>query len=352
MQAPSASSYVTLKPSGQMSNRAAAEAATDRFQTVNCGDDSTYYEAVKLAANVCGTQGALLSFIHRGRQWLSARIGIGTMDYPRALAFCAQAIRVPDEVMVVRDVAEDPRFSRNWAKAGGVPFRFYAGAPLLAPHGVPFGTLSVIDRCSRELSKSQTVALQSLSRQIVRLLALAQDNSVLRAANERLSEISLTDVLTSIANRRAFNERLAAEEKTARRTNEPLSLLLIDIDHFKQFNDRHGHLAGDAALVQVARILNGNNRSSDLLARYGGEEFGLILPRARVQAAAAVAQRLRLAVEADDTMEQHVTLSIGVAAYVPFRGTHGLIADADRALYAAKDAGRNCVMTADDVTGV
>ena len=351
MQAPSASSYVALKPSGLMSREEVAEATADRFQAVDCGDDESFYEAVKLAANVCGTQGALLTFIHRGRQWLSARTGMASFDCPRALAFCAQAIRAPDEVMVVRDVAEDPRFSRNWGKAGGVPFRFYAGAPLLAPHGVPFGTLSVIDRCSRELSKSQATALQSLSRQIVRLLALAQDNIALRAANERLSEISMTDVLTNIANRRAFNERLAAEEKTARRTGEPFALLLMDVDQFKQFNDRHGHLAGDAALVRIAGTLSGNNRSSDLLARYGGEEFGLILPRARVEAAAAVAERLRMAVEADDTPWQHVTLSIGVAAFDPTRGTNGLIADADRALYAAKAAGRNRVVSADDFVG-
>jgi diguanylate cyclase (GGDEF)-like protein len=303
---------------------------------------------VKLAANLCGTPAAMLSFVDRGRQRLTARFGIDAVQCPPALFYSAQAIRAPDQVMVVPDVARDPHFARSWGNDGGMPFRFYAGAPLIAPLGTPFGTISVLDRASRGLTESQVTALRSLARQIVRQCALEQENTALRRANVRLAEISMTDALTGVANRRAFDERLEAEEMRTRQTGETFSLLMMDVDNFKRFNDRHGHLAGDQALARIANTLRSNNRSSDLLARYGGEEFALILPQTRAEVAAAVAERLRAAVEAAEMPCQPITLSIGVAAYDRPRGTSGLIAAADQALYAAKSAGRNRVIVSPD----
>jgi diguanylate cyclase (GGDEF)-like protein len=319
------------------------QAEVDAYALFNYDDEESHVEAVRLAANVCGTPAAMLSFFDRGRQWPTARIGLDPVECPRALFLCAQALLLPDQVTVVPDVAEDPLFASTWGKAGDTPFRFYAGAPLVAPLGMPFGTISVIDRTRRALTESQVTALRGLARQIVRELALANEINKLRVANAKLAAISMTDALTCVANRRAFNERLAAEEMRARRTGEAFSLLLMDVDHFKRFNDRHGHMAGDDALLKIAHTLRSNNRAYDLLARYGGEEFALLLPQTPIDAAAAAAERLRAAVEAAEMPLQSLTLSIGVAAFDSALGTADLVSAADRALYAAKAAGRNRV---------
>jgi diguanylate cyclase (GGDEF)-like protein len=338
-----ASSLIVQTPSAFVPDGWGRQSRDNSYGILNYNNDESHDEVVKLAANVCGTPAAMLSLMDGGRQWLTARIGIKAGECPRALFFSAQAMRAPDQVMVVPDVADHPRFARHWGKAGDRPFRFYAGAPLVAPLGTAFGTIAVIDRTRRGLTDSQTTALKSLARQIARQLALGQENSALRLANAKLTEISMTDALTCIPNRRAFNDRLAAEESLARQTGAPFSLLLMDVDHFKLFNDRHGHQAGDEALVRIAGTLKGNNRSSDLLARYGGEEFALILPQTRIEAAVAAAERLRGAIEAAVMPWQSITVSIGAAAYDPACGAAGLIAAADRALYAAKAAGRNRV---------
>ena len=347
MHWPHASSHLASNPSAFAVDKQWRLAATDRFEIMGAGDDESHDEAVKLAAAVCATPAAMLSFTDHGRQRLTACFGLDALDCPRALFFCAQAIRAPDRMMIVPDVAEDPRFARKLAETGAGQLRFYAGAPLVSPQGAPFGMISVLDRTTRQLTDNQAAALGNIARQLVRQLTLGQENTALRAANAVLAEMSLTDALPGIANRRAFNERLAEAEARARQTREPLSLLLMDVDYFKGFNDRYGHPTGDEALVRIATTLKRSNRATDLLARYGGEEFALILPQTRLEAAAAAAERLRAAIEAAEMPSQRViTLSIGAAAHDLADGAAGLIAAADRALYVAKATGRNRVVAA------
>jgi diguanylate cyclase (GGDEF)-like protein len=160
----------------------------------------------------------------------------------------------------------------------------------------------------------------------------------------RLQETARTDTLTSMPNRRAFDERLALELGRAARTGEPLSLLMGDIDHFKALNDRFGHAAGDAALASIGRVLMSECRAIDTPARIGGEEFAVLLPSTEATAALITANRLRDAISRiTDGDGRPLTISFGVAEHPADAPTAGdLIAAADRALYAAKAAGRDC----------
>ena len=173
-----------------------------------------------------------------------------------------------------------------------------------------------------------------------------------RADNARLEALAHTDPLTQVLNRRALTIRLASELDRARRYDSVLSLLMIDLDHFKRINDTHGHLVGDDVLRDVAGMLQAAVRSVDLVARYGGEEFVVVLPETAEGGAIAFAERLRERVEAHEfrsgeRLRLRMTLSVGVATFPSPRVDSGedLFARADAALYRAKVDGRNQVRT-------
>jgi diguanylate cyclase (GGDEF)-like protein len=173
----------------------------------------------------------------------------------------------------------------------------------------------------------------------------------------QIYRIATTDPLSRTLNRRALFERAQMEIDRSRRYNGELALLMLDIDHFKQVNDRFGHLIGDQVIAALGDLCRSSLRSSDLLGRVGGEEFVILLPDTDLTAATLVAERLRVAMEnhietATDTL--HVTISIGVAAlHQSDRLLQEIIGRADSCLYAAKRAGRNCVVTeATDTTTI
>jgi two-component system cell cycle response regulator len=174
--------------------------------------------------------------------------------------------------------------------------------------------------------------------------ALAIRNANLLA---RVQQMAVTDGLTELSNRRAFDRSLDRELNRAVRTDGRLSVVLLDIDHFKLLNDNHGHVVGDTVLKQIALALAQCGREYDTIARYGGEEFAAVLPGCSSGLALQVAERLRIAVQ-DAATDVKVTASAGVATY-PYDGIDiaGLLSAADRALYASKRAGRNQVHSAE-----
>lgn len=186
-----------------------------------------------------------------------------------------------------------------------------------------------------------------------------QQIAELSADLEAVRSESLTDQLTGIANRKCFDRTMAQVYDAAGREGHSLTLLLIDIDHFKKFNDTHGHQTGDQVLRLVAQTLKGHVKGVDLAARYGGEEFAVILPRTHIGDAVVVADHLRHAVQNKELVKRstntslgRITVSIGVATYRLGDTIDSLIERADKCLYAAKASGRNCVKSETSVADI
>jgi len=221
-----------------------------------------------------------------------------------------------------------------------VPAR--AGSDEMALLGTVFNEMA-------EKVQWQTEALEGKVAE--RTQQLQTTNEELEAAVQKLEELARTDGLTGLRNHRAFQESLAFEVERSQRTQRPLSLIMVDVDNFKTFNDTHGHPGGDRVLRRLARILQQTLRTVDVLARYGGEEFVILLLETDGRNAHLVAEKLRLAVTSHDFEgAEHsqpggrLTISLGLATY-PNEATTGeaLLALADAALYRAKDAGRDQV---------
>ena len=209
------------------------------------------------------------------------------------------------------------------------------------------------DRASALLSETGELALEH-QRLEDRLIFATRELDNLRRHLDRLEKEARKDPLTGIGNRTAFNRELRSAMAKAKRDDQPLCLLMIDIDNFKQFNDRYGHQMGDQVLKLVARQLQSVADSNSEPARYGGEEFVLILQRTDPRVAVEVAHRLRQVVAGKKVVNRRtretlgqVTLSIGVALYRAGESAAELVHRADEAMYLAKAEGRNCVVSDD-----
>lgn len=221
-----------------------------------------------------------------------------------------------------------PHFYQTWW--------FYMGLALLLIGAVFAGYRYRVGRLeAREQELQQLVAMRT---------------SQLETANQKLYELTILDEMTGVANHRRFKEVLEAEWKRAGRQSSAISLALIDIDYFKNYNDTYGHQAGDECLRRVAAVMRETvNRPTDLVARYGGEEFAVILTDTDEEGAAAVAETIRKAIEAlrithaDSNVSEYVTISAGVATMTPQGDmqTGAIIENADQSLYQAKHRGRN-----------
>lgn len=213
----------------------------------------------------------------------------------------------------------------------------------LAAGGESFGCLAILTQKGLRLAKDQVQTLNAA----VNHLALALRNALLYRQVKSMAD---HDGLTRIANRRRFEERLDEEAQRHGRYELPLSLILLDLDHFKSINDTYGHQTGDAVLRGMASLLLESLRSSDLPARYGGEEFAVILPHTSREQATLLAERIRHRVGQRDFGEckepVRITVSAGVAAMEPGASGQDLVSLADQALYLAKNGGRNRVVVA------
>ncbi len=305
--------------------------ALHNFKILDTPHEEPFDRIVRLARKVLRAPMAQISFIDRDRQWLKASEGPLPQQMPREQSFCTYTIK-GDTPLIVPDARADARFA-HLPLVTDAPFvRSYVGVPLRTPTGLRIGALCVMDTEVRQPDPEDIAILQDLAMMVM-------DEMELRI-------VATTDSLTGALNRRAFLKAAARHVAESRRESRELSCIMLDVDHFKGINDSHGHLVGDRVLQEVAGLLRGNLRGEDFLGRLGGEEFAVIMPGAGRAAAHEVGERLRhRAMEAAIAVpggEVQLTVSLGVASlHHGDTGIEDLLRRADDALYAAKTAGRN-----------
>ncbi len=269
------------------------------------------------------------------------RMSFRDMVHPEDLAYVTETIFPKDDnwnrlTVVYRGFHRDGRIV--WIEAQISQFRDVDRGELAAQ------STDDMNSRLRTSGEGRVVTLRDITRR-------REAEHAVELASRELENLVRKDGLTGLANRRRFDEDVAAEWARCQREKRPLSVVILDVDHFKIYNDRYGHQLGDRCLIAVSdAIASGLYRPSDLAARYGGEEFAVVLPGAGLEAAVKVANRIRQNVVAhgmEHSGSNHgiVTVSVGVASVMPHAGAapDDLLRAADEALYASKHAGRNRV---------
>lgn len=260
---------------------------------------------------------------------------------------------------MIRSVFKRSRSMCLWALIGGVSGYFIIHPWVMITAHLMFrprlkSYFSIVDIVFEEFTRAFSLAMLPWGMAFAMISALAatfygrsrQAIAALRASEQRFKEMSITDELTGLYNSRHFFNRLKAEIERTDRYGHPLTLLMLDLDNFKQYNDAFGHLSGDSVLAETGNIIRKSIRSSDSAYRYGGEEFAVIMPESSGQESLYFAERIRKSFESKALSgykedDLRVTVSIGVAQYIAGEEISAFIKRADENMYAAKNAGKN-----------
>lgn len=313
-------------------------AALRAYNILDTPAEKSFDDLTALASHACETPIAVISLVDSDRQWFKSKIGLQISETKRDVSFCHHAIQQSD-LFVVRDAHKDSRFSANPLVTGDPKVRFYAAAPVFSSDGRhALGTICVIDRVARELTPGQEEALRALGRQV-------QAQLELRLSLNKEKQLARIDPLTGVPNRRAFYEALQRERHRLKRHHRPVTLVYIDLDHFKEVNDNFGHQAGDSVLITVANVMSKNLRQGDLVARLGGDEFALLLPEISAEQACVAVNKIhsRL-IESMKDNGLPITFSIGTVTFLhPLGGIEDLLQKADEVMYSVKTHGKSNV---------
>ncbi len=280
----------------------------------------------RLAKRMFSVPIALVSLIDTNRQWFKSCVGLSVTETSREVSFCGHAI-LSDDILLIPDAMLDERFHDNPLVVDDPRIRFYAGCPLKALDGSRLGTLCLIDVEPRVFGPDDLHLLRDLARMAEQELAAVQ--------------LAAIDELTQLSNRRGFLARAEHALSLSRRLGTPASLLFLDMDRFKDINDRFGHAEGDRALRSFSAALTTTFRDSDVVGRLGGDEFVVLLINASTQACAEALARLQHAVNEQNRAGERgyeLLFSAGQLAYDPSRhpSIDGLLQEADALMYQGK----------------
>lgn len=340
-------------------------AALHRLNILDTPPEERFDRITRLVQRYLKVPYALLGFVDGDRVWFKSRQGLACPEIPRAQAFCGTTI-LRHGIFHVPDTLEDARFADNPIVTSPPSIRMYAGYPLVSPDGQPVGTLCVLDTRPRILAPEESEILKELGawaeeemnayemQEVIHLLShekqlLEQNQERFALVNRLLRRLALVDELTSVPNRRYFDQMLYKSFHHSRRTGKPMALLIVDVDLFKDYNDTYGHPAGDRCLQEIARrIRSCLMRPGDFVTRYGGEEFAVVAPETDEEGAWQLARRVfTLFHEEPLPFEKApigaVTISVGIAFTTgsPEETEETLLQRADAALYDAKRSGRD-----------
>ena len=311
----------------QERRRLAALFAMDVLQTPR---EPIIQKLLRLARLEFGTTAASIVLIDRSMAHFHTRIGTNAARCRRDGWFCNLTIQ-GREPLIVQDTATDPRTLALPEVSGAPAARSYAGFPLLTREGLAIGTLALFSAQSHRIPEGK----EDVGRAIASIIMEAME----------LHRLASHDPLTGVLNRRGFMDQYERELDRCDRDGTPLSLAMVDIDHFKMINDTYGHGVGDVVLRQVARVLPPAQAESATVGRIGGEEFAILLPELTNDQAVPVIESIRLAIAAlvlREAPDLRITASFGLAQYgAEARTDVQLLAQADAALYHSKEQGRN-----------
>lgn len=303
-------------------------------------------ELAHICQQVMGVDIAAISLVDDKHQWFKSTAGSPFKKTARDISFCTWAIYYEDH-LIVEDARNDERFSNNPLVINEPFIRFYSGVPLYSKRGHILGTLCIIDSKPRTMSVADIELQQHFAHQAELLIEKFE-----------LEQLAMTDSLTGLFNRRYFGERAEEAIKQSRRDNLPLTIIVLDIDDFKQVNDSFGHSVGDRALIELSAVMKSSLRGSDILSRVGGEEFHILLPNTPQSRAEEVANRMRealkkasISIKSESSQEENhiisLTCSFGIAS-LREHDTHidEVLKRADDAMYEAKRQGKDTVVLA------
>jgi diguanylate cyclase (GGDEF)-like protein len=323
-------------------------AALHRYEALDeaCGPDFDFL--AELASRLCGAPYAFLTLVDGDRTWFNASHGQSHDSLPRGQSYCSLAV-LDGEPTEISDLQRDARTMHMPMTVEEPGMRMYSAMPLVSTDGHAIGTLCVMDTAPGRLGAEQRSLLAGLARQAMRLIEARAHQKSLRLAQKELEMLATTDELTGMHKRRSLLHRLQFEIARARRFRTPLTALMIDLDHFSQLNEEHGHALGDKVLGEVGRLIRENVRVIDIPGRLGGAELCVLLPNTPAEGAHKLAENLRAKIEAQVHYEGArritATASLGVGLFddMQVKDADGLLRAAGEALDRAKAQGRNCV---------